>query len=652
MKKAQQFLGLSFLLLSPLFVLGQHGEIRFNIENETSVVYPESIYQQEGLSYIPDTAHYPNNYEKYMDIVRRSVQHSRFETAIYWCNRALRTPIITQLQKAKIYKLLLGLHVKTGNYHTAIDMHFKTLAHTQDPILIAESKANISNVYTFISDYDRAAQLLSEAKKQFEKNGDTIMVAHVLLVESNLFKAKKRPAQSILINQESGALLFRWLEENNTKNPKYNKVRDFYHVALNNIADMYLIERAPDSALTYLEKIMFQPSTPKDIQAAVFISYGEAWMQKGQSEKSLNYFKQGLKIAEELNLHNILSTAYKALSELSASQQNFQEAWNYQQKFIHLNEATISSENIHKMNQLQIQYAVAKKDKELAESALRNNRNQLTLNKRNNQLYLLLISIGFSGVVIAFIFRNAFNRQRFLKAQVKNAAQQKHIVQIEATLKGEENERERIAQELHDSVVSEILALRINLKNVSHKHAELQFSEDYRNVLYQSQELTEKLRRATHNMMPARLKELGLVKTIAAFVKRLNSHKLRIDFQCYGRVVQLKDSSEKMLLMITHELVQNILKHAKATRAIVQLNYFEESLSLTVEDNGVGLNNVSQAKEGIGWQNIQKNIQMLNAQIDIQSSEFKGTTILIELSLQEHLPDTTAAVSAPETFLS
>src|SRR5690606_13958556 len=173
-------------------------------------------------------------------------------------------------------------------------------------------------------------------------------------------------------------------------------------------------------------------------------------------------------------------------------------------------------------------------------------------------------------------------------------------------------------------VVSEILALRINLKNVSHKHAELQSSEDYQNVLYQSQELTEKLRRATHNMMPARLKELGLVKTIAAFVKRINSHKLRIDFQCYGRVVQLKDSSEKMLLMITHELVQNILKHAKATRAIVQLNYFEESLSLTVEDNGVGLNNVSQAKEGIGWQNIQKNIQMLNAQIDIQSSEFKG----------------------------
>jgi len=88
-------------------------------------------------------------------------------------------------------------------------------------------------------------------------------------------------------------------------------------------------------------------------------------------------------------------------------------------------------------------------------------------------------------------------------------------------------------------------------------------------------------------------------------------------------------------------LVQNIIKHAKATTAIVQLNYFDDTISLTIEDNGVGFpSECGKDKEGIGWKNIRKNIQVLSAQIDIQSSAFKGTTILIELPLNSHIQKT------------
>jgi signal transduction histidine kinase len=94
----------------------------------------------------------------------------------------------------------------------------------------------------------------------------------------------------------------------------------------------------------------------------------------------------------------------------------------------------------------------------------------------------------------------------------------------------------------------------------------------------------------------------------------------------------LSKKSETIIYRIIQELVTNILKHSKATEAMIQFNYREDELFITVEDNGIGFDKIA-ISNGIGHKNVQTRIDFLNAQLDVESSS-AGTsyTICIDLN--------------------
>jgi signal transduction histidine kinase len=181
-----------------------------------------------------------------------------------------------------------------------------------------------------------------------------------------------------------------------------------------------------------------------------------------------------------------------------------------------------------------------------------------------------------------------------------------------------------------------MLAMKLNLQALERYHRALKHSDEFRSIISQAEEVTDKLRQAAHNLMPASLQEQGLIDTIRAFINRVDNHKLQFSFLYYGKVPDLSEGAGKIILMITLELIQNILKHARATEALVQFNFFEDSMSITVEDNGIGIGNDYQRKRGMGLANIEANVEALNGTLDIKSSEYTGTTTLIEIPLNEH----------------
>src|SRR5690606_2421915 len=137
-------------------------------------------------------------------------------------------------------------------------------------------------------------------------------------------------------------------------------------------------------------------------------------------------------------------------------------------------------------------------------------------------------------------------KQRLLREQLQSSDKNKKIAQVEATLKGVETERERIARELHDSLVGEMLAMKLNLRTVEKEHPALRGSEDYRNILFQSQVIADKLRQTAHNLMPAKLRELGIYASIKAFLERINSRRIHFNLQNYGELPRLQPEVEKI----------------------------------------------------------------------------------------------------------
>lgn len=142
------------------------------------------------------------------------------------------------------------------------------------------------------------------------------------------------------------------------------------------------------------------------------------------------------------------------------------------------------------------------------------------------------------------------------------------------------------------------------------------------------------VRSISHNLMPSSILDYGLIETAREYCIKINtSDTFKIDFQCFGNYIELSKKSETVIYRIIQELVTNILKHSKATEAMIQFNYREEELFITVEDNGIGFDK-SSITEGIGHKNIKTRVAFLNAQLDSNSSNL-GTSYTLSIDLNK-----------------
>ena len=115
-------------------------------------------------------------------------------------------------------------------------------------------------------------------------------------------------------------------------------------------------------------------------------------------------------------------------------------------------------------------------------------------------------------------------------------------------------------------------------------------------------------------------------------IKINNAQNFKIDFQVFGNYNPLSKKNETVVYRIIQELTTNILKHSKATEAMIQFNCKEDELFITVEDNGIGFDTKT-ISEGIGHKNIQTRIDFLNAQYNVVTTS-SGTSCTISIDLK------------------
>ena len=144
----------------------------------------------------------------------------------------------------------------------------------------------------------------------------------------------------------------------------------------------------------------------------------------------------------------------------------------------------------------------------------------------------------------------------------------------------------------------------------------------------------KEMRRVAHNMMPEALVKFGLDTALRDFCNDINqSGALQVSYQSIGlESVQFEQTTAITIYRIVQELVNNTMKHAAASTAIVQVSKTEDEISITVEDDGKGFDPVIlQGAKGIGWSNIQGRIEYLKGKLDIRSAPGKGTSVHIEI---------------------
>jgi signal transduction histidine kinase len=147
----------------------------------------------------------------------------------------------------------------------------------------------------------------------------------------------------------------------------------------------------------------------------------------------------------------------------------------------------------------------------------------------------------------------------------------------------------------------------------------------------------QELRRVAHNMMPESLLKYGLDTALRDFCSEINAiGQVIIDYQSYDiKSMNIEQTKSIAVYRIAQELINNALKHATAKNIVVQLSFTGELLSLTVEDDGKGMQ-IQEAlkKAGMGLRNIQNRVDFIGGHLDIESNSQEGTSIHIEIPIK------------------
>ncbi|WP_299988265.1 ATP-binding protein [uncultured Pontibacter sp.] len=234
---------------------------------------------------------------------------------------------------------------------------------------------------------------------------------------------------------------------------------------------------------------------------------------------------------------------------------------------------------------------------------------------------LLVLAIG----IIVFVF--AYQR-RMLQHQehLRELQELRQRQMLEAALEAQEEERRRVARDLHDEVGGMLALIRLNIGQVERKCAE---NEAAAETAHRSKALLDEaiqsVRRISHDLLPVVLDKMGLVQAINSLVHSVPPDSgLEVKFTHNLENFRLEARQELLLFRILQELVNNTLKYAEATQITINLHREDDKLTLRYTDNGKGFNydatlDTGSAGGGLGLKNLQSRVDLLNGAINFFS---------------------------------
>jgi signal transduction histidine kinase len=251
---------------------------------------------------------------------------------------------------------------------------------------------------------------------------------------------------------------------------------------------------------------------------------------------------------------------------------------------------------------------------------------------------ILLISI-VAGVTL---YRNykitrevSIQKAKIQEQRIRELEQERQIIALNSTLQGEETERSRLARDLHDGLGGLLSGLKLTLMNMKGNAIITREALDqYDHALGLLDISIKELRHVAHNLMPETLFRYGLKQTLSDFCEGVDTPGLKVNFAFYGLEKRYDEKLEIATYRIVQELVNNSMKHSRATEISVQIVSEEQRLSITVQDNGTGMDiKTAEQASGKGLANIRSRVASFGGHFDLSSEHGKGTEANIEFKV-------------------
>jgi signal transduction histidine kinase len=537
------------------------------------------------------------------------------------------------------------------DYPTALTFYRRALALDEaehEPYCrILGDYAAILNVYFYLGDYPGAMEMVLQKLAVAEDHHDSLQMARSYNTIGFIYYRQGNISKS-----EVYYSLYLTLADAYANMADIGVARGHYGEALSSLFKAYQLygqledtERVVHTAYkiskvykdmqAYGKALEYAIMTLKDIgttryneydRASYYINAGNIYKDLAENDSAVRMTRQGLLVARSIRHREDIIDAWHTLADIYALQHRYDSAYFYYNLYSGLKDSVSNEKSRMEIEEIHEHYAADKKDKEIALQ-----KEQLA---RQNLLKNILIFSSIS--LIAFILL-LYNRRRLKQRanyEVKLNRQRSDL--FGAIIMAQENERKRIAQDIHDTLGSMLSAAKLNLSGLDADKAPFTAEQalKYRASLKLLDEVSAEMRNIAFNLMPAGLSKIGLPAAVKGLLDTLATPSgMTINYSVYGFERRLTEELEISVYRILLELINNVIKHSRATLLTVQLIRYPDYINVVVEDDGIGFDERGAAGQvkGMGLGNILSRVKYLKGGLDIDSKEGAGTTVVIEI---------------------
>ncbi len=487
---------------------------------------------------------------------------------------------------------------------------------------------NLGNIYYLDKEYDKALKMFKKGIKSPELKAKLMSYASI----GNIYAVRKEFKKSNEYYKES-------LEY--TKGSLYNKL-----ALETNIADNYIQLGEVEKGIKKLKEIIKQSKkegySQLREQAEKFLV--QLYIrQKKYDEAELLITSLLEKVKEKGNLNDMLE-CYDFLKQIKKGKGDFKNSLTFSEKYIKLNDSINKLQKEKEINELEVKFETAQKESEITLLKKDQELKEQQIAQQNLTRNIILIAASLIIIAILLLLRFYFQKlktqkelnktqEEFNYQKIKALMKNQELELVKASIEGKDMERKRLARGLHDSIGSNMAAIKLQFEKLPEASDKLKKIKDDLNNTY------EEIRELSHNLLPKRIRQEDYAEVLKEYISSIDEiSDVKISFSVSEK--EIINRTEKYLqneiFSIIQELISNALKYAKASTIEIQLEVVDDLIYLSFEDDGVGFNTKLDYK-GIGLKNIEDRIHQLSGTFIIDSHPKRGTLFRMELEKDAYL---------------
>lgn len=504
-------------------------------------------------------------------------------------------------------------------YTNAINTYYKNKKEMITPTDLSFVAINLANLYlnfypkTYQDRVTKYAELAKEIASETNQ-ADHVAAANGILADLALQQNDVHTAKNFLLNS--------LIKVNENTVPNKNILQSLYL----SLSEIEVKQGNFKEALRYQKLYTAMYKEIYDNEQAQISKRLEAQFDKErQQQQMIRMQLEAEKKEQQIQLMHSLGIQQKQELENTKLSEEFQRK---QLKLSRLEsdkrsqELTISQQNLK----------LSKLENKNRKDELVNYISELNFKNKLNQYYIFSI-VFFIILLVLLLYalkqRNKHLKQReeLYKLEIEQERQNSKISTLTALLDGQEQERARLARDLHDGLGGLLSGTKIQLTHLNEK-IDVHSKKDMEKSIHQLDGAVDELRRVAHNLMPDLLLKYGLEEALKEYAIRMSNDHLDIDVQFLSYTNSLDKENQLLVYRIIQELVNNAIKHAQAEQIIIQFVEDNEEYTVTVEDDGKGFDmNNTKLSQSAGLHNIQSRVQFLKGNLNIHSEIDLGTSI-------------------------